>query len=157
MIKKILSKPFLYFFIISICYFLLLLFLIFIVSVQDILTQILFSNIFIIISFVNCYFLNFNYDKFCNYTTSKKIISAVIAFLVVDIFGKLVENHLLQNIYLSLFLSFFALVFSFMFILLSALSKNRFGFFSKILYYVGIGTLFIANLMAIINMFTPFV
>lgn len=106
MIKKILSKPFLYFFIISICYFLLLLFLIFIVSVQDILTQILFSNIFIIISFVNCYFLNFNYDKFCNYTTSKKIISAVIAFLVVDIFGKLVENHLLQNIYLSLFLSF---------------------------------------------------
>lgn len=154
---KNLCKPFLYFTIISLCYFSLILITIFTNTEQNIITTLLFSVIFILSGFTNFYFLHSNYEKLCSYTSKKKIISAIISFVVIDIFARLVKSHLLKGIYLSLSLSFCALIFSFMLILLSALSKSKYQSLSKILYYIGIIYLFIANIMAIINFFYPFV
>ncbi len=155
--NKILFKPSCYFPIISMCYSALIFITVFTNTEQNIITTLLFSVIFILSCFTNFYFLHSNYEKLCSYTNRKKIISAIISFVVLDIFARLVKSHLLKGIYLSLGLSFCALILSFMLILLSALSKSKYQSLSKILYYIGIIYLFIANIMAIINFFYPFV
>ncbi len=157
MIKKIFCKPFLYFTIVSLCYFSLILTAVFTVTEPNIIDYLLLSVIFILSSITNFYFLNLNYEKFCSYTNRKKIISAIISFIVIDIYGRLVKSHLLVGIYLSLGLSFCALLFSFMFILFSALSKNKYPSLSKLLYYICVFYIFVPNIMSIYNFFYAFV
>lgn len=157
MIKKFFKKPILYIFSIFLYYFSLILLTLFTGIEQDIIINLLFSAIIIFSCYINYYFLSSNYEKFYSYSNRKKIISAIISFIIVDIFGKLVEHHLIQDIFLSLCMSFCALIFSFMFVLFSALAKNKSYFLSKTLYNIGIGILFVANIMAIINLFSPFV
>ena len=90
------------------------------------------------------------------YTKKRKIISAIICFIIIEIFAHLVKCKILNNMIISLGLSFCALVFSYMFILFSTISKNKFAFLSSVFKKIGIFYLFAANIMAIINLYYPF-
>lgn len=156
MFKKFINKPILYLLLNIIFYFFIISFTLFFNISQDIIVNLLFSIMFIFLPLFNYFFLETNYEKFMVYTKKRKIISAIICFIIIEIFAHLVKCKILNNMIISLGLSFCALVFSYMFILFSTISKNKFAFLSSVFKKIGIFYLFAANIMAIINLYYPF-
>lgn len=151
------QKPAWYFLFASVCYASLIFFTIFFRLQEDIITNVMFSAFIALSGFVNFIFVRINFEKLYAYKTKNKIIGIIIIFIFLDLFGHIVKSHILNGAILSLLLGYCSLLFSAMFILVSGFFKNKSYHIVRIMYGVGRYILVVGNIMAIINLYFPFV
>ena len=177
-INKIINKPILFF---TLNLFVISSLSILVVCIpikQNIIINMLFSMLFFLSLCMDYSFLKINRNKVINYSKRKKILSAILCFLIIDIFAKFVDTGLIrdlsfsmyynfcgllfafmfnagliQNLFFSMYYRFFGLMFAFMLLLFGALAYKKFPYLSKILYCAGIIILFIVNVLSILNLF----
>lgn len=156
-INKIINKPILFFtlnlFVISSLSILVLC----IPIKQNTIINLLFSMLFFISLCMDYSFLKINRNKVINYSKRKKILSAILCFLIIDIFAKFVDTGLIRDLSFSMYYNFCGLLFAFMLLLFGALTYKKFPYLAKILYCAGIIILIIVNVLSILNLFFSFV
>lgn len=128
---------------------------IFLNTIPNMIDSVIFSAVILLTTYTNYKFLSSNYNLFYHYNKKTKIILSILCFLIIDIFGHLIEAKVIQSVNISLCLGLMTLIFPYMTTMLSILVNNRFQFISNILYYIGIFEIFAGSIVAIINLFFP--
>jgi|GEM_PF-4954835 len=153
--KTLLNKPILYYFIVAIIYIILFVFVILNLVKPSFLLNIFFVLFFILSSVLNYRFLKKSHNIFRIYSKNKLILLSIIFFIVTDIICKIPDYCDVNNYALVILCSYAALPITQTTICLSLLTEQKYPNASKVLYYLSITILFLANIVSIIRLFVP--
>ncbi len=153
--KTLLNKPLLYYFIIAIFYTILFVFDILNLVHRNFILNICFASLFIISSFFNYKFLKNSYKVFRPYPKNKLIFLSIIYFIVTDLICKIPNYYDVSNYALVILCSCAALPIAQTIMCLSLLTEQKHSNVSKLLFYLSVSILFIANIVAVIRVFIP--
>lgn len=153
--KTLLSKPILYYFTVAVIYAILFVFAILNLVKPNFLLNIFFALFFILSSVFNYKFLKNSYNISRVYSKNKLILLSIIYFIVTDIICKIPDYYDVTNYALVILCSCAALPITQTIMCLSLLTEQKHPNVSKVLCYLSISVLFLANIVAIIRVFVP--